>query len=202
MKKNGFTLAEVLVVLGVIGVVAALTLPTLMSNTQESQVGPKLAKAVSMFEQANESLLAQYDVDALGDTGLMTSTSAYGSELSNYLKIVNDSGSTYLSKDGMSYTLTISSNTAGNDTPHKQKIGSVVIDINGNDSPNTSGGDKFDFTWWNDGSLRPQGSKEWDGGANDTTWTTNCKSNETPTDYTYCAGSIFENNLKVLYKMP
>ena len=29
MKKNGFTLAEVLITLGVIGVVAALTLPLL-----------------------------------------------------------------------------------------------------------------------------------------------------------------------------
>lgn len=37
MKKNGFTLAEVLITLAIIGVVATLTLPALMSNTQEQQ---------------------------------------------------------------------------------------------------------------------------------------------------------------------
>ena len=33
MKKAGFTLAEVLITLGIIGVVSAITLPTLMSTT-------------------------------------------------------------------------------------------------------------------------------------------------------------------------
>ena len=47
MKKNGFTLAEVLITLGIIGVIAAITLPTLMSDTTSAQIGPKLAKAVS-----------------------------------------------------------------------------------------------------------------------------------------------------------
>ncbi len=37
MSKKGFTLAEVLIVLGVIGVVAALTIPTLMKNWQEDR---------------------------------------------------------------------------------------------------------------------------------------------------------------------
>lgn len=34
-KKNGFTLAEVLITLGIIGVVAALTMPTLIANIQQ-----------------------------------------------------------------------------------------------------------------------------------------------------------------------
>ena len=33
-KLRGFTLSEVLITLGIIGVVAALTIPTLMYNTQ------------------------------------------------------------------------------------------------------------------------------------------------------------------------
>ena len=54
MKRKGFTLSEVLITLGIIGVVAALTLPSLISDTSSAQIGPKLGKAVSMFEQANE----------------------------------------------------------------------------------------------------------------------------------------------------
>ena len=35
MKKYGFTLAEVLITLGIIGVVAAITIPTLVSNYKQ-----------------------------------------------------------------------------------------------------------------------------------------------------------------------
>jgi len=45
MLKKGFTLAEVLVTLGIIGVVAALTLPGILTDTTSAQIGPKLAKA-------------------------------------------------------------------------------------------------------------------------------------------------------------
>ena len=36
-KRFGFTLAEVLITLGIIGVVAAMTKPTLMNQTQGAQ---------------------------------------------------------------------------------------------------------------------------------------------------------------------
>ena len=42
--KNGFTLAEVLITLGIIGVVAALTIPTLVNNYQKRQTVIKLKK--------------------------------------------------------------------------------------------------------------------------------------------------------------
>ena len=35
--KNAFTLAEVLITLGIIGVVAAMTMPTLLNSTQGAQ---------------------------------------------------------------------------------------------------------------------------------------------------------------------
>ena len=53
MKKYGFTLAEVLITLGILGVIAALTIPGLMLDSRRAQIGPKLAAAVSAFEQAN-----------------------------------------------------------------------------------------------------------------------------------------------------
>lgn len=50
MKKNGFTLAEVLITLGIVGVIAAMTIPTLMANYQKQVWGTSLAAAVSDFE--------------------------------------------------------------------------------------------------------------------------------------------------------
>lgn len=51
MKKNGFTLAEVLVTLAIIGVVATLTLPSLMSNTQEQQAVTGFRKAMNTLNE-------------------------------------------------------------------------------------------------------------------------------------------------------
>ena len=52
MKKLGFTLAEVLITLGIIGVVAALTTPSLVSNIGTAKIGPSLAKFNNTFSSA------------------------------------------------------------------------------------------------------------------------------------------------------
>lgn len=52
MKKNGFTLAEVLITLAIIGVVATLTLPALMTNTAEQQAKTALKKGISTLTEA------------------------------------------------------------------------------------------------------------------------------------------------------
>lgn len=54
MKKFGFTLAEVLICIGILGVVAAVTLPALNSSVQKQQIGPGLAKAISAIKMAND----------------------------------------------------------------------------------------------------------------------------------------------------
>lgn len=50
--KKGFTLAEVLIVLGVIGIIAALTIPTLMSSYRQQVVTVRMQKFYSTFNQA------------------------------------------------------------------------------------------------------------------------------------------------------
>ena len=52
MRKNGFTLAEVLITLGIIGVVAAMTIPTLISNTNGAQFKTAYKKVLSTMNQA------------------------------------------------------------------------------------------------------------------------------------------------------
>lgn len=52
MKKRAFTLAEVLITLGIIGVVAALTLPTLIQKQQEQATVVSVKKFYSAFSQA------------------------------------------------------------------------------------------------------------------------------------------------------
>ncbi len=47
MKHRGFTLAEVLITLGIIGVVAAMTIPTLIANTNSQKYRAQFKKAKS-----------------------------------------------------------------------------------------------------------------------------------------------------------
>ncbi len=49
--KKGFTLAEVLITLGIIGVVAAMTIPTLAANVQKKQTAAKVHKFYSLINQ-------------------------------------------------------------------------------------------------------------------------------------------------------
>lgn len=60
-KENfriAFTLAEVLITLGIIGVVASITIPTLMKNTQDAEFKSAWKKAYSQIANAT-SLIAQ-----------------------------------------------------------------------------------------------------------------------------------------------
>ena len=50
--KKGFTLAEVLITLAIIGVVAAISIPSVISNSQQQEFKTGLRKAVSVLNSA------------------------------------------------------------------------------------------------------------------------------------------------------
>ncbi|MDO5437315.1 MAG: type II secretion system protein [bacterium] len=52
MKRCGFTLAEVLITLAIIGVVAAVSIPSVISNSQQQEFKTGLRKAVSVLNSA------------------------------------------------------------------------------------------------------------------------------------------------------
>ena len=62
-KRTGFTLAEVLITLGIIGVVAAMTIPTLISNTNGAQFKSAYKKSLSTLNQAAIMNIALDDYD-------------------------------------------------------------------------------------------------------------------------------------------
>ena len=70
MKKNGFTLAEVLITLAIIGVVATLTLPALMTNTQEQQAKSALKKGINTLTEAAQmnQAIDGFDYSSLVET--------------------------------------------------------------------------------------------------------------------------------------
>lgn len=83
--KQAFTLAEVLITLGIIGIVAAMTIPSLMNQTNDTELKTKWKKSFSTL--ANATNLMKND-----NGGVMTGifTSGGGSMLttySNYLSV-------------------------------------------------------------------------------------------------------------------
>ena len=66
--KNGFTLAEVLITLVIIGVIAAMTIPTLMNNTNKQEYVSKLKKAYSTLAQATNRIISEQGIPR-GDIG-------------------------------------------------------------------------------------------------------------------------------------
>lgn len=60
IKKYAFTLAEVLITLGIIGVVAAMTIPTLISKYHEKQTYIRLKETHSIIAQALRSVEEEY----------------------------------------------------------------------------------------------------------------------------------------------
>ena len=64
--QKGFTLAEVLITLGIIGVVAAMTIPTLIANTRSQQYRSTLKKTIATLSNAARMAQAQYGFDYAG----------------------------------------------------------------------------------------------------------------------------------------
>jgi len=91
-KKFGFTLAEVLITLAIIGVVAALTAPTLIQQVGQAKIGPSLSKFVNTFETAMEQYMEAEEVPKLeGNLAEIAS-------LSNYMLLAPEPSSAYVFK--------------------------------------------------------------------------------------------------------
>lgn len=58
--KRGFTLAEVLITLGIIGIVAALTIPILISNYQEKQTVTRVKEAYTLLNSAVQMAVVEH----------------------------------------------------------------------------------------------------------------------------------------------
>ena len=73
MKIKGFTLTEVLITLGIIGVISALTIPQLYNRTRNAHLGAQLASAISTIETATGLYIYDKNVRNLGQLATVPS---------------------------------------------------------------------------------------------------------------------------------
>lgn len=141
MKKGAFTLAEVLLTLAIIGVVAAMTVPSLMTSTEDKKLAAGAKKAYNTLQNAVTLKQAQTDLTPADATdGLMkflTGDGAIGDKV-QVLKVTEGKttnlvqtpdGIVYVSGDGACGTGEIDSTS----------YCTVVVDVNGVEGPNYSG---------------------------------------------------------------
>ena len=69
IRRVAFTLAEVLITLGIIGIVAAMTIPTLIANYQKKQTVTKLKQTYSIISQALTMAQAEHGDTTTWDVG-------------------------------------------------------------------------------------------------------------------------------------
>ncbi len=167
-----FSLAEVLITLGIIGIVAAMTIPTLIQNTRDQQTVVAVKKAYSVLSSAFTSAVQENGTADNWDLGV-AGTSDGATKLMDIItpsfSIAKNCGTQNGCFANGLYK-TINGYDAINffDDPHFAKVqlndgstmatwsngqtcgggpycGFIVVDINGNKSPNKYGIDTFWF---------------------------------------------------------
>ncbi len=109
MKKNGFTLAEVLITLAIIGVVATMTLPALMTNTAEQQAKTGLKKGINTLTEAAQMNQA---IDGF-DYASLTSSDTSGVDEPSLYGLLSKRASVDYSKSGDGVLATIQGTAPG-----------------------------------------------------------------------------------------
>lgn len=163
-KRFGFTLAEVLITLGIIGVIAGITIPVLMNNIQDQQFKVAYNKAYSAASQAWMNANTNGTIVPCSqwqDSGGITCNYDNFIALKNEMKITKDCGNVTSGcwnmsgekawQGGGDYPKTNApsfidaSGTAWSKLLNSANAGEVLVDVNGNRAPNQYGRDRAVF---------------------------------------------------------
>ena len=96
-----FTLAETLITIGMIGVIAALTLPTLMNSTNDKETVARVKKVRATVNEAYGRAYAKYGpintwftADDIADTSFKKRAVRIGQRMSEFLQVEKDCNTT------------------------------------------------------------------------------------------------------------
>ena len=185
-RKIAFTLAEVLITLGIIGVVAAMTMPALIANHRKTVLKTQFKKAYSELQQVNQNFIKDYDMNICEYNWQMWDETKSGYASS---KATSDAFIKYYTGDGTSKSQILGSNQIKNLTGTKTvpqtlfddggavdiqkrtfyfefgisnyKCPIISVDINGYyKRPNQLGVDIFSFRPTKDGKIIPIGNPQ------------------------------------------
>ena len=176
VAKFGFTLAEVLITLGIIGVVAAITSPSLIQNNKAARLRSQFLKSYSTIQQA----FRQMEADDVSTDPSTYGDNTFYKTFGQYLKVAVHCGNYSANKSPVCWTINAPYKTLNNKNnaytdyfdngqfvlmdgtnvlmENYAKRLYVSVDLNGyKTKPNRWGYDLFTFEFI-DGELRTMGS--------------------------------------------
>ncbi|MBP5426517.1 MAG: prepilin-type N-terminal cleavage/methylation domain-containing protein [Clostridiales bacterium] len=169
MRKNSFTLAEILVAMAIIGVVAALTVPSLSEAYRKRVLTTQLQRAYAEVSQAaglvmsnempddfklskavkNKDFLGKYlTVSKKGQWGGASQYGFFYDKYATYDLFNNEMGSKYHNWNNFDCGVTKSGAAICID-----KYGIGILDVNGENGPNLIGRDAFQITFKPNGQV-------------------------------------------------
>ena len=166
-KRLAFTLAEVLITLGIIGVVAAMTMPSIIADYQKKQTAVKLKQTYSILQQGAK--LSEIDNGPVSDWDTSLSNELYYQRyIKPYYKIIKEYDKGSFPSDyhalckSVKYECDYYAHVSASDTIRfiiengtllflndNDVTRLIVTDINGLKGPNIWGKDIFIFSYQN-----------------------------------------------------
>ncbi len=183
-SHNGFTLAETLITLVIIGVIAALTVPTLINKTQNNENASRVKKAYSVLQNSIHKIALdegypQGDYSFVSDTNsffdafeksVSTMKRCKGSNgcfVSSIHKLNGGSDSIHantnavITTDGIAYTFAYGYGNKGEfgvlPEDLDKFLGRFWVDVNGDKKPQIIGKDLFAFVLIQGKGILPAG---------------------------------------------
>lgn len=159
LEKNnfwGFSLAEVLVTLGILGVVAAFTIPTLLNSYQDSQYKTAYKKAFSISNQAIQNLNNDYLLSPVTGEGDLTNKSNFLAFMGQFQVVkscTSNNGTECWNTNGEKYNTSYPNQNSPSFIDNSgvawsmywNGASNILVDTNGNLKPNKWGKDRFEL---------------------------------------------------------
>lgn len=185
-RTNAFSLAEIVVVLMIIGVIAAMTLPTLMDTAEKKELATGLQKAHSTLTQAVSRM--EIENGPVGKTRYWTKPAEFwslftaemnttkvctgaqeGCFTSGTMKALNGNNWAEYEKrdygvrtaDGMSFSFSstlCAADKGVSEADIKNGLGRFLVDVNGDKGPNKFGEDLYFFCLVKEKGIVPAGT--------------------------------------------
>ena len=168
INKKAFTLAEVLITIVIIGVIAAISVPILFENYTKEETITRLKKAYSVLSQTTALAIAEEGPIVSWKTENTTASQFAGLYVKPYLNIMQDCNTRTTGNCAFKYSPLNSKSVSSlnntwdrfyladgqlvafrTPTNTKDGISSLIyVDINGKKKPNKLGRDVFVFIYW------------------------------------------------------
>ena len=174
MRKRAFTLTELLIALGIIGTIAALCIPSLMTTINNKSLAIQLQNNVAAIQQAIANQKIIKNTKDMSETAFANETDFYALFQSSKGETCSASSTTKCWGDSYrvigggapSYDLvpegnairlkngaTIAYKTGNDDAYGNKQLCEIFIDVNGADEPNIVGRDLFAFFISKNGTI-------------------------------------------------